>query len=345
MGKLYLLAKQHKTKQIKKLISLNKININEYYTDKIFVSGERTKYVKRTVLMWLCENGYFNMTRILVRAGCDVNLKDSYGNYAIHFACKEKIFKFLIHNGADVNARDEFDQTPLFWACYRGYFEAMCELIDRKCNIDMQMIHSGLTVLMFAAKHNIYEGVKILIEAGCNLDIQNKKARTALMFACSHNNYKIAKLLIDAGCNINLTDNKNRTALQIILTRTGYSYWLYDDLIELLIKNYAIIKPKLTKLHTNNESYQYLTKLIDKIVLEIGLKGECIRFIHEHKDHYPNKLQILPHDVKKYFKTVKKSSTTYNYYSKILTNINYLIYRYFMYIKERWIALQVNYFS
>ena len=63
--------------------------------------------------------------------------------------------------------------------------------------------------------------MEILIQAGCNLDVQNNRGRTALMR--SHDSLaeelewrevnKAYEVLINAGCNINLQTNEGTTAL------------------------------------------------------------------------------------------------------------------------------------
>ncbi|MGI9548826.1 MAG: ankyrin repeat domain-containing protein, partial [Bdellovibrionales bacterium] len=98
------------------------------------------------------------------------------------------------------------------------------------------------TALMYAASSNKTEIVKLLLQAGANVNGQDSDGRTALMYAASsdkltyiitnekrkhesiefyissdktENKTEIVKLLLQAGANVNARDNKYRTALTI----------------------------------------------------------------------------------------------------------------------------------
>lgn len=64
-------------------------------------------YSRQTPLCKAVQGGKDNVVRLLLAAGADVNLKDIWGNSALHLAVKagsEKLTLLLLEHGADVDA-------------------------------------------------------------------------------------------------------------------------------------------------------------------------------------------------------------------------------------------------
>jgi len=60
--------------------------------------------------------------------------------------------------------------------------------------------------------------VKMLIEAGANINVKDNGGDTALMRASVHGNEDIIKLLIEAGADVNAKDNDGSTSLMWALS-------------------------------------------------------------------------------------------------------------------------------
>lgn len=70
----------------------------------------------RTLLMQVVGNRSLNQVRILVEAGCEVNLQDDEGNTALHIAAKSlcpDIVIYLLAQGASAATRNNYDLTPM----------------------------------------------------------------------------------------------------------------------------------------------------------------------------------------------------------------------------------------
>jgi ankyrin repeat protein len=83
-------------------------------------------------------------------------------------------FKELINSGVDINCKIGGD-TALIWTAYKG----------------------------------IISKVKILIEAGADLDIQDEGDSTALILAAQAKNMAIVEYLIEAGANWNIKNDND----------------------------------------------------------------------------------------------------------------------------------------
>lgn len=68
----------------------------------------------------LCaERGHYDMAKLFIENGCNVNQMDDCGFAPIHFACNHlciNIVKLLISHKADVNATSNYGHTPLHLA-------------------------------------------------------------------------------------------------------------------------------------------------------------------------------------------------------------------------------------
>ncbi len=98
--------------------------------------------------------------------------------------------------------------------------------IDNKFDVDTIHYHKailyykhGYTALMFAVENHNKILVKMLIDAGANLDIQENRKYTALMFATQRNYKKIITMLINAGADVNKQDSNLQTALMFSILK------------------------------------------------------------------------------------------------------------------------------
>jgi uncharacterized protein len=70
----------------------------------------------------------------------------------------------------------------------------------------------GRTPLMMAAFGNHTEVVKLLIEAGADMEAKNRDGDTALIWALYSGKAEASQLLIDAGADVNVRNQMGKTA-------------------------------------------------------------------------------------------------------------------------------------
>ena len=161
------------------------------------VFGRRTDYVKAlidagvnvnrvpvdeglTVLMWASSEGSFDIVKILVTAGADVNLKIKTGYTALMAGsvCIEGIddnmdvIRYLVKAGADIHALSNDNETALMNAARNGNLAAVSLYISKGADMNAKN-NKGLTALTLAQKTlagaseeelYYYEGVPSVIE-------------------------------------------------------------------------------------------------------------------------------------------------------------------------------------
>lgn len=85
-------------------------------------------------------------------------------------------------------------------------------------NVNARASEAGQTALMLCVSHGRDDMVKMLLEAGADVNCQDEDGSTALMCACEHGHGDIVKtLLAHPGCDATLTDNDGQNALAIAM--------------------------------------------------------------------------------------------------------------------------------
>ena len=136
-----------------------------------------------------------------------------------------------LQSGANVNTADSRSiangQRPLMLAARRGDIAIVQMLLDagaevdavEHCNSNMAknlmtfFEMQGRTALLYAAKHDHADVVKILAKAGANLEKKDSNGETALSIAAQNGNLKALQMLITLGANLETRTSNGGTAL------------------------------------------------------------------------------------------------------------------------------------
>ncbi len=128
--------------------------------------------------------------------------------------------KDLIKNGSkihgEINDGDNSAKSALWMASCYGHVEIVNELINAGANIEMED-KDGWTSLMCASYYGKIKVVNELIKAGADIEAINRRyGKNSLILACKNGHIEIIKALIKSGANIETKDNRGYTALGCI---------------------------------------------------------------------------------------------------------------------------------
>jgi uncharacterized protein len=239
-----------------------------------------------TPLLYAARRGCVGCARALVEGGADVNLADPHDVTPLLMATQNLNFDtaaYLLGAGADPNLWDDTGRVPLYAAVDLNTLPAggradrpstdqvsSLELIERLlkagANPDMQlklqppfrslrddrgadnMLITGATPLLRAAKAADLPAMKLLIEHGANVELATMYGIRPLMAAAGNASSKIdtrgryktaadamaaIDLLVSAGANVNGVDNNGQTAL------FGAAMWGWNDVVHKLLAHGA----------------------------------------------------------------------------------------------------------
>lgn len=152
----------------------------------------------------------------------DINEKAENGRTPLIIAAINgdvDIAKVLVKNGADINLKSGSGSSPLIFAAYNNQLSMVKYLVKQKANVSEESNSYGFTALMSAANADCRSVVKYLLknkEVIADINHQSKKGNTALILAAYKGNEDIMKLLIEAGADVNITNEKGEDALAVV---------------------------------------------------------------------------------------------------------------------------------
>jgi ankyrin repeat protein len=223
---------------------------------------ERRAVGDATPLMHAAERGLGEMVSALVKGGAKVGARDAEGRGALIFgalAGNAVVVELLLDAGAKGDEADKYGDTALMAAAAAGDPSCVDLLIKRGANVNAQNTHHQTALLSGAtfeagfiglekgrghpqvAEDLIHrdEVVKLILDAGADVNARNEKGRTALFSSddevveevLQHDpdlevrddtggtalvetaSESITELLVDAGADVNAEDLQGKTAL------------------------------------------------------------------------------------------------------------------------------------
>ncbi|WP_425860086.1 ankyrin repeat domain-containing protein [Arthrobacter sp. TWP1-1] len=162
----------------------------------------------RTALVAATKSNAVAAARTLMEAGANVNAQDDLQDSAFLYAGAEALDEILLMtlaHGADVKSTNRYGGTALIPACEHGHVSTVKILLAAEVPVD-HVNNLGWTGLLEAvilgtggAAHQ--EVVRLLIEAGANVNLADSNGVTALAHAQATGQGAVAQLLLDAGAH------------------------------------------------------------------------------------------------------------------------------------------------
>ncbi|KAH8554290.1 hypothetical protein BGW37DRAFT_518024 [Umbelopsis sp. PMI_123] len=185
----------------------------------------------RTALHYASMNGFNDCTEYLLSQGVKVNVNDHDGFTPLIYAIinsHTRNVEILLEHGASAEPHND-GHNPLSLACHYGHTDITMLLY--RFGAKSIPNPEGLYPLHIVAREGHIELCKILSREKENLDVPDKYSMwTPIFWAASDGNMECTKILIDAGCKVNVKDENGKTALY-------YAAWEGKmDCVELLIK-------------------------------------------------------------------------------------------------------------
>ena len=172
-------------------------------------------------------------TEMLIEAGANVNLQDGATHSPLMWAAVmgcERSVNMLIKAGADVNYQGKNERTALSTASAAGY---------EKCMEILLAAGADVNILNKAIVSRRYACVKLLLEAGVDpKHLYTNKQSLLTVNAAAIGDYKVLKLLMESGADVNMQNENGETPLTALCFRgTGRSCTVeYIKCLKLLLR-------------------------------------------------------------------------------------------------------------
>ncbi|KAH9498484.1 hypothetical protein Btru_007628 [Bulinus truncatus] len=232
--------KKLKTSQSKPLVQENRLNIVEALVDKGADVNEPIAD-GRTALHFAAACSRDDTIRTLLSKNANPMVTGGpLNNYPLHLACARSsgalsTTKLLLTAmGKDARTvKDKDGMIPLFMAIEAGNVLVIKELLSQNSQgqITCRRNDTGDTALHLACRKKDLEAVKLLVDAGINLDLKNKDGQTAVHVSTWEGDENVLRYLYSVGANFSVQDKLERMPLHIAAERG------HTDLVEFLISH------------------------------------------------------------------------------------------------------------
>ncbi|CAB4060625.1 KANK [Lepeophtheirus salmonis] len=155
-----------------------------------------------------------------------VNLMDVNGNTALHYSVSHGSFDvvsiLLDSKVANPNILNKAGYTCIMLISLaqinNSTHKAVVERLFTAGDVNIRASQHGQTALMLAVSHGRLDMVRLLVEAGGDINVRDEDGSTALMCAAEHGHMEIVKfLLLQSDTNVNAKDNDGLTALAVAM--------------------------------------------------------------------------------------------------------------------------------
>ncbi|CAN9507599.1 unnamed protein product [Ophioblennius macclurei] len=171
--------------------------------------GEQTALHRAAVV------GNSDVISALIQEGCALDRQDKDGNTALHEVSWHGFslsVKLLVKAGANVHAKNKAGNSALHLSCQNGHTQSCKVLLLGGSRPDSKN-HAGDTCLHVAARYNHVAVIRILLGAFCSVSEKNLVGDSPLHVAATLNHKKTVRLFLEAGADSRICNNAGQTAL------------------------------------------------------------------------------------------------------------------------------------
>ena len=155
-------------------------------------------------------------TYLLLETGCDINLRERYGDTPLMLAARrgytEAVRILLDQEDCEVNTKSHEKDTALHYAADNGHAECLRLLLDHSPDMDASTLW-GYTPLMFAAMAGQADCTQLLLEAGADFVVLERGMKSALHYCVDRNLTVALRYCLSLGANPDVRDSDGNTPL------------------------------------------------------------------------------------------------------------------------------------
>ena len=165
------------------------------------------------------KTGNVEKVQTLLKHGASLQVKDDKGLSPLHHACwngDDAMAKVLLKHGGPplMRAKSGYGSTPLHCAADRGHTSTVRMLLQAGANVNAKN-DGGLTPLHYTAWNDHLDTACVLLENGAEKEAKDKEGCSPLHLASKYGNVGVAVLLVDHGADPYALNMKQETPLDV----------------------------------------------------------------------------------------------------------------------------------
>ena len=228
-------VKRHiENKKFNKLLDYKKFSFNELY-DESFES--------------LIRNGDAQIFSHVINNMINLEFEDNWR--PIHFVCRYGTFemlKLLVDKGVNLECENNDKWRPIHFVCRHGTFEMLKLLLDKGVNLECET-NSKWRPIHFVCHYGTFEMLKLLVDKGVNLECVTNSKWRPIHFVCRNGTIEMLQLLVNKEVNLECDSAIKWKPIHAIC-----HYGTFDTIKYFLTKN-TRLDTKIAKYNDDDADY------------------------------------------------------------------------------------------
>lgn len=161
--------------------------------------------------------GHIEVVRVLLKAGCDLDIQDDGEQTALHRAAvvgNSDVLSALIQEGSALDREDKDGNTALHEVSWHGFSQSVKMLVKAGANLHAKN-KAGNTALHLACQNGHTQSSKVLLLGGSRPDSKNHVGDTCLHVAARYNHVAVLRILLGAFCSVSERNQAGDTPLHV----------------------------------------------------------------------------------------------------------------------------------
>lgn len=180
---------------------------------------------------------------LLVNKGANIHATNSYGVTVLELAIESNripVVSYLLQNGYGPNHQCPSGHYVLHSAVKSRNLDMVKLLVDAGAQVDIRNLQQGRTPLHLAVEEDLGEIAEYLIDSKADVNAVDYQHRTPLHFAVGLQDENMTKRLIEKKANANLRDYEERSAAQLAIEMGALEHLnvLLENKADIMLTNF-----------------------------------------------------------------------------------------------------------
>ena len=190
----------------------------------VSVNPDTTDVSGTPVVTLAAEAGHASIVTLLVRARCTVRSRTRTNGTALHYASRlghDHCVDALLETDVPLNWQDSSGDTALIAAAKNCHcaLGAVRRLVDAKCDLNVQN-NIGRCALHYTSHKGL--GTQLLLDAGADPNIIDADGNTPLILAAAEGFDAVVKCLVERDCDCDVANKFGKTALHLLAMKNHW---------------------------------------------------------------------------------------------------------------------------